>query len=199
MDYGTKWKTVLFSDEKKFNLDGPDGFKYYWHDLRKEPKFYSKRVAGGSSVMVWAGIGYGGKTDIVFADGKLNSELYQNMIGPQLEKFAEIICGPQWIFQQDNAPIHGSISTKNWFLSNDINVMDWPPLSPDLNPIENIWGILVRDIYKGGCQYENIKALREAILESWKKISDHVLRNVIDSMPNRVFDLISLKGKKINY
>jgi len=199
MDFGKKWQTVLFSDEKKFNLDGPDGFKYYWHDLRKEPKYYSKRVSGGSSVMVWAGIGFGGKTDIVFANGRINSEIYQNMIGPQLEKFAEAMCGPQWIFQQDNAPIHCSMSSKNWFLSKDIHVMVWPPLSPDLNPIENIWGILARDIYSGGCQYENIKALRDAILRSWEKISVHVLRNFIDSMPSRVFDLISSKGQKIDY
>ena len=74
MDYGSKWETILFSDEKKFNLDGPDGFKYYWHDLRKEPKYYSKRAFGFGSVMVWAAVGHGGKTEIVFQNGKLNSK-----------------------------------------------------------------------------------------------------------------------------
>ena len=48
---------VIFTDEKKFNLDGPDGFKYYWHDLRPEPEWFSKRAFGGGSLMVWAGIG----------------------------------------------------------------------------------------------------------------------------------------------
>ena len=44
------WAKVVFSDEKKFNLDGPDGFQYYWHDLRKEEQLFSRRPFGGGSL-----------------------------------------------------------------------------------------------------------------------------------------------------
>ena len=50
----TRWRRVFFSDEKKFNLDGPDGFTYYWQDFRKEPQYFSKRQQGGGDVMIWA-------------------------------------------------------------------------------------------------------------------------------------------------
>lgn len=50
-----EWNNVMFSDEKKFNLDGPDGLRYYWHDLRKDPIYLQKRARGGGSVMIWVG------------------------------------------------------------------------------------------------------------------------------------------------
>ncbi|GJQ75828.1 hypothetical protein Trydic_g17897 [Trypoxylus dichotomus] len=48
-----KWKKVVFTDEKQFSVDGPDGFQHYWHNLRKEPKVISGRSQGGEGVMVW--------------------------------------------------------------------------------------------------------------------------------------------------
>ncbi|GBN77621.1 Transposable element Tc3 transposase [Araneus ventricosus] len=57
MPYGDKWMAVLFSDEKKWNLDGPDGNIKYWHHLRKEPRSFFSRQSGGGSVMVWVAFG----------------------------------------------------------------------------------------------------------------------------------------------
>ncbi len=53
LESGLDWTNVVYSDEKKFNLDGPDGYAYYWHDIRKEEKIFSARVQGGGSV--WCG------------------------------------------------------------------------------------------------------------------------------------------------
>lgn len=42
-----KWKTIICSDEKKFNPDGPDCPAFKWHDLQKEKEWLSKRLSGG--------------------------------------------------------------------------------------------------------------------------------------------------------
>ena len=71
---GNIWKHVIFSDEKKFNLDGPDGFNYYWHDLRKKGESYRKQ--GGGSVTIWATFKKNKKSEIVFVKGRMNTSEY---------------------------------------------------------------------------------------------------------------------------
>ena len=77
--------------------------------------------------------------------------------------------------------------------------MDWPSRSPDLNPIENLWGILVRAVYADGRQFSTVAELKDAIRAAWAAIKPEVLKKLIESMKNRMFDLICAKGGIINY
>ena len=190
----SKWRTVIFSNEKKFNLDGPDGMRTYWHGLRKEPKYFSKRPFGGGSLMVWAAFGYNGKTNIVFLEGRSKAVDYQNILKMHLLPFGEQIGGPFLIFQQDLAAIHNAKSTHEWFLVNGVNVMEWAAKSPDMNPMENLWGILVRSVYASGRQFDTKEELKEAIINSWEEITEETLRNLVRSRHRRVLTFIKAKG-----
>ncbi len=48
------------------------------------------------------------------------------------------------IFQQEWAPVHTAEGTKSWFNDHGVIVLEWAANSPDLNPIENLWGIVKR-------------------------------------------------------
>ena len=100
---------------------------------------------------------------------------------------------------QDNAPIHKSKSSIRWFNHREIDLLTWPPQSPDLNLIENVWGILARMVYEGGCQFYSKAELKKAILSAWNRIEMKYLQNLVSSMPNRIFNVIRLNGAKAHY
>ncbi len=111
MTWSEEWRRIVFSDEKKFNLDGPDGFAYYFLDLRREEHILSRRQQGGGSVMVWASFGWNRKSDLVFITGRMDSTKYQKMLEDNLLLFGPLMAGENWTFQQDNASVHASKTT----------------------------------------------------------------------------------------
>jgi len=199
MTWNLEWQKIVWSDEKKFNLDGPDGYSYYWHDLRKEKIFSTRRNMGGGGLMVWASFGQHGKSDLVFIEGKMNAAKYRKLLQQHLVHIGQIIGGPDWVFQQDNAPIHRANVNHRWFETKGIAVMEWPSYSPDLNPMENIWAALSRRVYSEGKQYNSKKELKLAILRCWSEISILECTILIKSMPNRLFEVIKVKGAKTKY
>ena len=74
--------------------------------------------------------------------------------------------------------------------------MDWSPQSPDLNPVENLWAIIKRNIYENGHKFSSKKDLWERIKEVSSQISPEE-QNLTSSVDRRLMDLIKNKGKRI--
>jgi hypothetical protein len=126
----------------------------------------------------------------------MKSADYVRVLDEHLRPFC---ANQQFIYQQDNAPIHTSRETRRWFNDNNITLLDWPACSPDLNPTENIWGQLVRMIYAENKQYQTVEQLKQAILKAWRRLTVQTLRNHVESMPNRIFQVINRNGAATDY
>ena len=104
-----------------------------------------------------------------------------------------------FVFQQDNAAIHVSNSTKQWFADHHIVIIAWPARSLDLNPIENLWGILIRDVYADCRQYDNVRDLKNAIRNAWNRVSMEIISNLIGSMQKRMTETLKMRGNSTKY
>ena len=174
MQWRDEGNNVLFTAEKKFNLDGPDELNYYWHDVQKGYRQFSKRVQGGGSIMIWVGIGMNFKTKIIIIKWKMNAEKYQMLLNDNLILPSNNILGRNLLLEQDNASIHIAKSTKKFIEENHIQCIDWPALSPDLNIIENILEINVREVYKDEEKYQSISGLKKKVLNGHGKKLDKI-------------------------
>ncbi len=102
-----------------------------------------------------------------------------------------------FIFQQDLAPAHSAKATSTWFKDHGITVLNWPANSPDLNPIENLWGIVKRKMrYARPNNAEELKATIRAI---WALITPEQCHRLIDSMPRLIAAVIQAKGAPTKY
>ena len=140
--------------------------------------------------MTWAAFGSKCKSNVVFASKTLDSKGYTKILGDHLLTFGPKCSGKNWIFQQDNASIHSSRFTKTFLKEKKIQLFDRPSKSSDLNPNENLQGLLVRDVYENGKQYDNVMQLKEA----WDKVEKATLQKLSDSVPSRIFEVIFKLG-----
>ena len=128
-----------------------------------------------------------------FLKSKVTTTVYQNVLEDFMIPSAEDLYGDaDFIFQQDLAPAHTARSTKTWFDAHAITVLDWPANSPDLNPIENLWGILKRKMR--GTRPNNKEELTASIKKIWASITPMQCHRLIASMPRRIEAVIKAKG-----
>jgi transposase len=189
------WSKWIWTDEKKFNLDGPDGYNYYWHTPGSPPLYFSKDASAKKYVMVWGGISKNGQTKLMKVVGRFNAQRYCEMLEEGLL--------PSYddgdIFLQDRASCHTARETKLWLKKNNVEMVYNPTKSPDLSPIENAWSWMAHEVYADKPAYQNVQDLEIAIRAAWDKMPQEYIDRLIDSMPSRMKQVIERKGEYIDY
>ena len=147
----------------------------------------------GGSVMVSGGILHNVKAQLVTVNGTLNAQKNRNdILDPVVVLFMQAGNGVT-ILQQDNASPHTPSATTQFLTANNVNVMEWPSMSPDLSPIEHIWDELDRRVRARPNQPTNLPQLQATLLQEWKNLPN-IVRRYIRSMRNRRRAVINSKG-----
>jgi transposase len=126
-------------------------------------------------------------------------DLYQRML-------PILLANNDGIFQHDNAPTHTAYIIRDLLQELGIEVMDWPPYSPDLNLIENLWALLKAEIMKIRPDLKTMpnndhtwEILLEIAQFAWETLSwDHFV-HLAETMPHRVADIIKYEGWYTSY
>lgn len=194
----SRWHQTVCLDDKKFKLDGQNGFAYNWHELRNGKVWFSRRQNRGYSVMVWASFAGSEKCLLVFLAGKQNCEKYVGTMEYHLVPFSEDL-PLTWLFMHDGAPCHRSIVPKTWLQGNSTRVLDCPANSPDLNQIENLWGILATSLYGNQRQFNDVETLTKCILTAWDIIESTTVRALMQSTKRCCLKAVYAKGSTMDY
>ncbi|GBB95053.1 hypothetical protein RclHR1_24680003 [Rhizophagus clarus] len=97
-----------------------------------------------------------------------------------------------WILQEDNDPKHRSKICKKWKEENEVTVLPWPSMSPDQNPIENVWQLLKIKISKK--KIKTSRRLKAELTKEWNQLPVQLAKNLVNSMEKRVTALINAGG-----
>ncbi|GFX95532.1 transposable element Tcb2 transposase [Trichonephila clavipes] len=216
-------------DESRFSLSRDSHRILIWRERgsRNHPSNIIERDRyGGRGVLVWGGIMLGSRTDLhIFDAGSVNGTHYCNEIllpyvrlfrgamGLQFlfmddnapchrtvaaEKLLESE-GLQFLFMDDNAPCHRTVAAEKLLESEDIERMDWPARSPDLNPIEHVWDFLDRRLVARTLPPVTIRELRLALEDEWAEMPQQLIDTLILSMGRRCETCLAVKGDHIPY
>ncbi|KAM7407138.1 hypothetical protein PAMA_003055 [Pampus argenteus] len=176
------WKKVLFTDETSISQSITPTVKH-----------------GGENIQVWGCFAYSGVGHLHRIDYSLTKEEYHSILERHVIPSGLHLCGEGFILQQDNDPKHISKLCKNYLKTKVdqrvLTVMDFPLQSPDLNPIEHLWGHLKTE--KAKHSVTSREALWNIIKSCWDNVCHQVLHKLVESMPARVHAVIKAKGGQI--
>ena len=195
------WNRVSFSDETYVHLNMTNAMnrvRRYSSENRFSPAFSSSTVKFPVKVLIWGCFSSSGIGKLHITKESLNSDRYINTLENVLiPSFREAgIENP--LLLDDSAPCHKSAKVKQFKSKRNIESLDWPANSPDLNPIENVWSLLKRKISR--IPNSNETSLIKTIKKVWNtEIPKDYLKSLINSMPRRIKEVLKAKGYASKY
>jgi len=110
-----------------------------------------------------------------------------------------LIFGHNFVYHDDNARPHRARTVVNLMETEGVKHMEWPAVSPNMNPIEDMWSEVTRTVDASANQPTNLAELRQAVIDAWQVLPLQTLATLIDSMPRRVQAMYDAHGGNTKY
>lgn len=197
------WDKVLFTDECRFCLK-PDDRRVKVlrrkNERNSQCNIFGTVQFGGGSTMVWGGVTLGGRTILHVVEGRaLTSQMYVAEVQePIVIPFIPFI-GDEFKLMHDNSRPHTANRVRELRQDNNVDVLQHPPWSPDMNAMEHVWDYLKEEIKNTEVRPETLRDLKKAVLEEWDRMSQDFVDTLIQSMPKRVTTLTRPAGGNTRY
>ncbi|GMR40265.1 hypothetical protein PMAYCL1PPCAC_10460, partial [Pristionchus mayeri] len=209
LDMGTMFTSHCFTDESMVQSGVKGRYVYILkgdNSRRVKPRFkHPPSVRSSTSLsflplslqlMIWGGISWEGATPIVILrrGTKVDGGVYQTMLHKVYRPWAKKKYGGEVTLVQDNARCHVSESTRSYMANEEIETMEWPAESPDLNPVEMAWAHM-KQWLQSNDKGASLTSLEEGIREWWstKLTKDHC-RKLILRMQKQMKKVVEAKG-----
>ncbi|GFW65648.1 transposable element Tc1 transposase [Trichonephila clavipes] len=197
------WACVLFSDESMFSLSSDCRRQLIWREsgtAYRPENIQEKDRYLTCSIMVWAGIIINGRTRLhVVANGTITGQRYiDEVLLPHVRLFCGAV-GDKSVFMDDNATCHRILAVQDCLDREGIQRLVWPARFPDLNPFENVWDALGRQVSGRNYPPTNKNTLIRALTEEWDKLLQQLLDNVVQRIVQCAECCITLHGGHIPY
>ena len=187
---------VIFTDECSVQLDRHGRLCFR---KRNQPRKMKPRPKHPTKVHIWGGISKKGVTPLVIFQGTLTSTRYCRILQESLFPFlTEKFNSEDYRFQQDNDPKHTSRFTQGFFSDNNVNWWRTPPESPDLNPIENVWGSL-KYYLRHQVKPTNQETLVKGISDYWQTLTPDSCTKYISHLKKVIPKVVSVMGAASGY
>ena len=150
--------------------------------------------------MIWGCFTKNKLGPLVRLEGRITAIIYIEMLENYFIPFINSLEDKNdYTFQEDNALIHTAKIAKKWKNNNNIKSLPWPAQSSDLNPIENLWDELERQVRKHNSLPKNQNNLWEILQEEWLKLDEDIYKNLVNSMLRCIAAVIANKGNPTKY
>ncbi len=189
---------VLFSDEVRFGFSS-DGPVWVWRraNERYRPQCTIGRSSVRQSIMYWGCISYDGTVSLTRCTNNMKATEYIVALEGAAIQVASTECG--MVFMDDNAPIHRAGLVTEWKQHHRVDSLNWPAYSPDLNPIENVWGLIKNRIRSSAHPPVTLADLDTAVRQQWDSLSPAYIQQLYASMTRRLQACIRAHGFPTKY